>query len=209
MTLLPLAQTLSLLPLPVSLIPTACPAPWVDAAPPHLRLAHPPARAPPLRPAQASDAPPPRPDRRAHGAANLSARLPLTSCCGSDGDAIRRCGTLPTAKRLCGVRSRTLRRGTSCCFRRCEDIGTPTTPTPLGRRQQQGACCVHVPTPKSAVSCPRTVSYILHDARFLIQYSGCSGTLFFNADRHDRIHRNIECQGDRRHQPGHQGYVKQ
>ena len=106
MTLLPLAQTL--LPLPASLIPTARPAPWVDAAPPHLRLAHPPARAPPLRPAQASAAPParagaappPRPDRRAHGAADLSARLPLTSCCGSDGDAIRRRGTLPTAKPL-------------------------------------------------------------------------------------------------------------
>ncbi|RLN40182.1 protein IQ-DOMAIN 14 [Panicum miliaceum] len=51
--------------------------------------------------------------------ADLSARLPLTSCCGSGGDAVRgrstprtpRTPCTPTARRLCGVRSRTPRRG--------------------------------------------------------------------------------------------------
>ena len=56
--------------------------------------------------------------------ADLSARLPLTSCCGSGGDAVRGLGTprtprtpcTPTARRLCGVRSRTPRRGQVGCF---------------------------------------------------------------------------------------------
>ena len=93
--------------------------------------------------------------------ADLSARLPLISCCGSGGDAVRGLGTprtprtpcTPTARRLCGARSRTPRRGQVGCFPAPHAAArTPRTPTtPLGRRQQQqGACCVRVPAQGSA-----------------------------------------------------------
>ena len=93
--------------------------------------------------------------------ADLSARLPLTSCCGSGGDAVRgrstprtpRTPCTPTARRLCGVRSRTPRRGQVGCFPAPHAAArTPRTPTtPLGRQQQQqGACCVRVPAQGSA-----------------------------------------------------------
>jgi hypothetical protein len=54
--------------------------------------------------------------------ADLSARLPLTGCCGADvrgrSSAARtpRTPCTPTARRLCGVRPRTPRRGQVCCF---------------------------------------------------------------------------------------------
>jgi hypothetical protein len=106
--------------------------------------------------------------------ADLSARLPLTSCCGSAGDAVRgrstprtpRTPCTPTARRLCGVRSRTPRRGQVGCFppphaaaapaaasagAPAAAARTPRTPTtPLGPRQQGGACCVRVPAQGSA-----------------------------------------------------------
>ncbi|KAL6907702.1 hypothetical protein ACP4OV_002741 [Aristida adscensionis] len=100
--------------------------------------------------------------------ADLSVRLPLTSCCGS-GDVRGRGGArtprtprtpcTPTARRLCGVRSRTPRRGQVCCFpappaaaaagsapgaaAAARTPRTPTTP-PLGRPPQR-VCCVRVP----------------------------------------------------------------
>ncbi|TKV98345.1 hypothetical protein SEVIR_9G554600v4 [Setaria viridis] len=107
--------------------------------------------------------------------ADLSVRLPLTSCCGSGGDVrgggartprTPRTPCTPTARRLCGARSsRTPRRGQVCCFpaphaaaaeSAAASAGvpaaarTPRTPTtPIGRRQQ-GTCCVRVPAQGSA-----------------------------------------------------------
>ncbi|WVZ55351.1 hypothetical protein U9M48_006023 [Paspalum notatum var. saurae] len=97
--------------------------------------------------------------------ADLSVRLPLISCCGSGGgggDVRGRSGVrtprtpcTPTARRLCGVRSRTPRRGQICCFPAPPTAAgggaaavawtprTPTTTTPPGRPQR--ACCVRVP----------------------------------------------------------------
>lgn len=51
--------------------------------------------------------------------ADLSARLPLTGCCGADvrgRSSAARTPRTPTARRLCGVRPRTPRRGQVCCF---------------------------------------------------------------------------------------------
>ncbi|KAL6649161.1 hypothetical protein ACP70R_013385 [Stipagrostis hirtigluma subsp. patula] len=106
--------------------------------------------------------------------ADLSVRLPLTGCCGSGGEARGRSSArtprtprtpcTPTARRLCGVRSRTPRRGQVCCFpaphaaaapaapasapvaaaAAAATARTPRTPrTPLGRPQR--VCCVRVP----------------------------------------------------------------
>ncbi|KAG2554961.1 uncharacterized protein LOC120647403 [Panicum virgatum] len=88
--------------------------------------------------------------------ADLSAGLPLTSCCGSGGDAVRGLGTprtprtpcTPTARRLCGACFPSAGGPTPAAARTPR---TPTTPTPLGRRQQQqGACCARVPAQGSA-----------------------------------------------------------
>lgn len=91
-------------------------------------------------------------------AADLSARSPLISCCGS-GDVARgrtptrtpRTPCTPTARRLCGVRSRTPRRApASARVAAAANAGaanarTPRTPTtPIGRGQQRG-CCVRGP----------------------------------------------------------------
>ncbi|XP_062209090.1 uncharacterized protein LOC133910868 [Phragmites australis] len=100
--------------------------------------------------------------------ADLSVRLPLTSCCGS-GDVGGRSSArtprtprtpcTPRARRLCGVRSRTPRRRQVCNFpappasaaaaasagaAAAAATRTPRTPTtPLVRPQR--ACCVRVP----------------------------------------------------------------
>ncbi|OEL27194.1 hypothetical protein BAE44_0011786 [Dichanthelium oligosanthes] len=108
--------------------------------------------------------------------ADLSVRLPLTSCCGSGGDVRGRSAArtlrtpttpcTPTARRVCGVRSRTPRRGQVCCFpaphaaaasaaasaggQTAAAARTPRTPTtPLGG-PQRGACCVRVPAQGNA-----------------------------------------------------------
>jgi hypothetical protein len=96
--------------------------------------------------------------------ADLSARSPLIGCCGN-GDVRGRSATrTPTARRLCGVRSRTPRRGQQgCCFpaagpaaaalnsaRVAAPARTPRTPTtPLGQVHQRG-CCVRAPAQGNA-----------------------------------------------------------
>ncbi|KAF8780099.1 hypothetical protein HU200_001756 [Digitaria exilis] len=95
--------------------------------------------------------------------ADLSVRLPLTSCCGT-GDArggarTPRTPCTPTARRLCGVRSSSSRtprrRGQVCCFSSAAAASAPapaggtaaaaggaaarTPTTPLGRRRQGSA----------------------------------------------------------------------
>ncbi|XP_006649348.1 uncharacterized protein LOC102711410 [Oryza brachyantha] len=89
--------------------------------------------------------------------ADHSVRAPLTSCCGSSGGGDNLRGTprtprtpcTPTARRLCGVRSRTPRRGQAGCFpssapSAAATARTPRTPTtPIGRTQR--ACCVRGP----------------------------------------------------------------
>lgn len=99
--------------------------------------------------------------------ADLSVRAPLTNCCGS-GDARGRTSArtprtpktpcTPTARRLCGVRSRTPRRGQVCCFPAASTAAssgagaarTPRTPTtPIGRPQRV-CCCVRGPAQGNA-----------------------------------------------------------
>ncbi|CAL4928897.1 unnamed protein product [Urochloa decumbens] len=118
--------------------------------------------------------------------ADLSVRLPLTSCCGTGGDVrgarTPRTPCTPTARRLCGAgarSSRTPRRGQVCCFpapapasaaasaggaaaaAAAGGTRTPRTPaTPIGRRQQQGACCVRfVPAQGSSAKLGRRRSW--------------------------------------------------
>uniref|UniRef100_A0A0E0K8F7 DUF4005 domain-containing protein n=1 Tax=Oryza punctata TaxID=4537 RepID=A0A0E0K8F7_ORYPU len=93
--------------------------------------------------------------------ADHSVRAPLTSCCGSGGGGDNnlrgrssstsartprtpKTPCTPTARRLCGVRSRTPRRGQVGCFQSSAPAvaRTPRTPTtPIGRTTQR-ACCV-------------------------------------------------------------------
>ncbi|CAD6209441.1 unnamed protein product [Miscanthus lutarioriparius] len=90
--------------------------------------------------------------------ADLSVRLPLISCC-SGGDVRGRSSgaartprtprtpyTL-TARRLCGVRSRTPSRGQVCCFPVASAGPGPAgvARTPRTPATQQRACCVRVP----------------------------------------------------------------
>ncbi|GJN09174.1 hypothetical protein PR202_ga27156 [Eleusine coracana subsp. coracana] len=76
-------------------------------------------------------------------AADLSARSPLIGCCGSGENVRGRTPTrTPTARRLCGARSRTPR--VVVVNKAASAVRTPRTPTtPLGRQQQQQrGCCV-------------------------------------------------------------------
>ncbi|KAG8073350.1 hypothetical protein GUJ93_ZPchr0006g43789 [Zizania palustris] len=98
--------------------------------------------------------------------ADLGVRAPLTGCCGSGGDdrghssssahTPRTPNTLcmPTARRLCGVRSSTPSRGQVGCFQTSAPtavaVRTHHTPTtPIGRSQLT-ACCVRGPAQGNA-----------------------------------------------------------
>ncbi|KAL5218516.1 hypothetical protein ABZP36_019200 [Zizania latifolia] len=98
--------------------------------------------------------------------ADLGVRAPLTGCCGSGGDNRGRCSSsartprtpktpcTPTARRLCGVRSSTVRSGQVGCFQTSAPTAvtarTPRTPTtPIGRSQST-ACCVRGPSQGNA-----------------------------------------------------------
>uniref|UniRef100_A0A0D9VP84 DUF4005 domain-containing protein n=1 Tax=Leersia perrieri TaxID=77586 RepID=A0A0D9VP84_9ORYZ len=93
--------------------------------------------------------------------ADHSVRAPLTSCCGGDNSNLRsrtsssnartprtpKTPCTPTARRLCGVRSRTPRRGQVGCFQSPSSPAaarTPRTPT------TQRACCVRGPAQGNA-----------------------------------------------------------
>ncbi|KAF0893284.1 hypothetical protein E2562_023925 [Oryza meyeriana var. granulata] len=97
--------------------------------------------------------------------ADHSVRAPLTSCCGSrGGDNLRgrsssartpKTPCTPTARRLCGVHSRTPRCGQVGCFpsssapAAAAAARTPRTPTtPIGRTQR--ACCARGPAQGNA-----------------------------------------------------------